>query len=304
MTRWIGRWSGVAAAFEPRNMPLAVGRSLLAVAELAVVVFNSDSNLFPRIPELPAGPRCDGLRGLSLWCVGEQWPILSRILAAVILLAVASGYRPRWTCVPHWYIMFSLSASMPSPNGGEQVARVLALLLVPICLGDGRRWHWQRPVRPLPPAWRGAAYAASLVMRVQVVVIYVDAALSKLLEPAWRDGTAMRYVINDPFVGPPDMVRALVESGEAEGRLLLLLGWGTIVVELFLACAVLGRARLRASGLLVGGVLHGTIFVFLGLGSFELVMISLLIIVTLPGGSLLSQAGTGPRTDQGRSDTD
>jgi len=110
-----------ALAFDPRTTPLAVGRSLIAVAGLTVVLFTSDADLFPGSPARPPRPRCNGLRTVSLWCVDTSPPALlvARILSIGVLLVVAAGYRPRWTCVPHWYVAFSLNSAMYIPNGAR-----------------------------------------------------------------------------------------------------------------------------------------------------------------------------------------
>ncbi|SDG06344.1 antimicrobial peptide system protein, SdpB family [Lentzea fradiae] len=141
-----------ALAFEHRTALLGAARSLVAVAELTVLVFTSDSDLFPAVPGGPAGPRCDGLRGLSLWCASSSpaAQTVFRVVTIAALVLAASGYRPRWTCVPHWYATFSLAAAIHIPNGGENVARIVTLLLIPLCLTDDRIWHWRRPDTPLP----------------------------------------------------------------------------------------------------------------------------------------------------------
>ncbi|PZG39838.1 hypothetical protein C1I98_23110 [Spongiactinospora gelatinilytica] len=64
--------------------------------------------------------------------------------AAVVLVWVAGGWRPRLSAIPHWWVCFSFSTSSNIIDGGDQVAAITSLLLIPICLTDGRRWHWNR----------------------------------------------------------------------------------------------------------------------------------------------------------------
>jgi antimicrobial peptide system SdpB family protein len=267
-----------ALAFEPRATALGVSRSLLAVAGISVIALTPDADLFPLVPDGPVGPRCDGLRALSLWCVGsgEVALTLSRFLSVAVLMVVASGYRPRWTCVPHWYVTFSLGAAMHVPNGGEHVARILTLLLIPICLGDDRIWQWRRPEIPLPAWWRGAAYAGHLTIRVQVALVYGQAVWIKLREAEWRDGTAMHYVFQDPYFGTWPELATFVESGLLTDWFILAITWGTIAVESAITLSAFGNTAVRRCAVVLGIVLHVGIIATLGLFSFGLVMIGLL----------------------------
>jgi antimicrobial peptide system SdpB family protein len=292
LTGWLGgdraRPGGVehvlsaALRFEPRGLPLGLGRSGVAFATLTVVLFTPDSALFAYTAAHPTGVDCGGVRGLSLWCAvgagGGALP-LNRALAVAVLAVTAAGWRPRWTCLPHWYVTFSLADSMTLPNGGDQVAQILTLLLVPMCLADDRRWQWQRPPAPLPAAWRGAAYAAALTARGQAAIIYSVAAVTKVLEPTWRHGTAMYSVLHDSDYGlPPGLLRHL---GGLVGSIPLIAAvtWTVPLVEIGIAVAVLGTARMRLVGLVLAVLLHGGIIVAMGLFSFGLIMIALLLVV-------------------------
>src|SRR5207248_6980165 len=131
------------------------------------------------------GVRCEGIRSLSLWCLtGDTDAGLSiaRVVSIAILAVVLSGFSPRWTCIPHWYINFSLAASMSLANGGDKVTQVATMLLIPVCLGDDRRWQWSFPASSLPGRWRGRSFAAHWALRCQVFIIYLIAATSKLTD--------------------------------------------------------------------------------------------------------------------------
>lgn len=271
-----------ACGFEPRGLPLALGRSALALATLTVILFCPDDGLFAYTPAYPDGVRCAGVAGLSLWCVmgAHGWALhLDRTLALAVLAVTASGWRPRWTCVPHWYVSFSLAESMTLPNGGEIVAQIATLLLIPVCLADRGRWQWHRPSTPLPATWRGAAYAAVLTVRAQAAIIYTVAAVSKLREPAWRRGTAMYAVLHDPAYGLPAGV--LRHAGAVAGSVpfIAVLTWTVPLVETAIAIAVLGTGRARRLGLVLVVLLHGAIILTMGLVSFGLIMIGLVLVV-------------------------
>lgn len=295
MLNRLGRLVAAAVGFEPRGPFLAAARSLLALAELTVVVFTPDRDLFVDTPPATRGVDCGGLRQMSLWCVGGGTPHLAhRVVAVLALAAAASGYRPRWTCLPHWYVTVSLGVGMTVANGGEKMARIATLLLIPLCLGDDRRWQWTRPRRRLGPTWRGAAYAAHLALRAQVLLTYADAALSKLAVPEWRGGTATYYVFHDAYYGAPGGLRRLFGSTLGAPWFVHGTTWGTIAAELVIAGSVLWGVRTRRLGVALAVALHAGIAVFLGLFSFGLVMVAALVLSL--AGTPWTLAVTAPRT--------
>jgi antimicrobial peptide system SdpB family protein len=286
LNRITGRLAAAADTFEPRGRAFAAGRSLLALATLSVLVFTPTRGLFVYTPDNPAGARCGGARMIALWCVGGQGHTqmtVRLIVSVVVLAAVVAGLSPRWTCVPHWYVTFSLGTTMTLPNGGDSVARIAALLMIPMCLGDDRIWHWRRPARPLPPRWRGAAYAGHLFLRLQVAIIYLSAVVTKLTVGSWRDGSFMYQVLHDPYYGPPAFARPLVGAVLDAPPLVRGLTWGTIAIELAIAASMAGGPRVRRAALVLAIALHGSIIVMLGLASFGLIMIALLTLASVGG---------------------
>jgi antimicrobial peptide system SdpB family protein len=275
-----------ADSFEPRGWPLAIARSALALAELAGVLTSSTSTLFIAGPGLPDGVRCAGARGLSLWCLvgsGTDGVFAGRVLTCVVLVAVVVGYRPRWTCVPQWYVTWSLTASVTLSYGADAAAVLGTTLLVPVLLGDDRTWHWTRPTTPLPPRWRGSAYAAWLALRCQITIVYLDAAITKLTVPQWRDGTAMYTVFTDPNYGVALPLRHLVEPLLTSGLVIRPVTWSVIVVELGIAACALGDRRVRRLGVALAIALHAGIVVAVGLVGFGLVMIGLVVTLRFDG---------------------
>lgn len=245
---------------------LGLGRSLIAAAHLSILLFTSDDDLFP------LGAECGGIRAVSPWCLD---PAVARYGTITVLVLVISGYRPRWTCVPHWYVTFGFAASLVAPTGGEHLAKVVALLLVPVLLGDDRTWHWSLPSTPMAPHWHGAAAAGHLALRALVVSVYAQALLTKLAEPEWLTGTALHYVLQDPYFGATPAMAALLEPASS------VLTWGTLVAEAFLALSPLGGRGVRVWAVATGFVLHTAIAVVLGLVAFGLTMVGLLLISAL-----------------------
>ncbi|MFJ9847878.1 sporulation-delaying protein SdpB family protein [Streptomyces sp. NPDC101150] len=269
-----------AESFEPRGIQLALARLLLAIAQLTMLLSSPDRLLFANPPGATPETRCAGLKSVSLWCVtagdapGDR---PGRILAIAVLLVVASGYRPRWTCVAHWYVTFSIAVNTTANNGGDRVAEILAMLLIPVCLNDQRIWSWRGPTRPLLPAWGGSAFAAHAVLRCQTTVIYLHAVISKLAFPAWRHGTALGVLVHDPQFGIPGAVQPLAQQLLSHDWATSLFTWSVLAVETLIALSMPFGRRTRRCGLVLAILLHGAIILLMGLFSFGLIMIALVL---------------------------
>jgi antimicrobial peptide system SdpB family protein len=265
-------------AFDPRSTAFAAARSVIATAQVGVLVANPPDVLLPVAPGDAAGVHCDGISAISLWCLGSTygaWPQVVRVLAIVVLVVTAIGYRPRWTCVPHWYVSFSISSALVFANGGDQVAQIVTMLMIPACLGDTRAWQWRTARDPMPAGWRGAAFAAQLALILQAAFIYLYTATAKAVVPQWQDGSAMRAIAHHPSYGFPDSLLALADRGPVPW--LMLATWAAPCAEFLVGLLLLAGPRGRRWALVLGTVLHTSILLAMGLASFELIMIGLLI---------------------------
>ncbi|MER5865144.1 sporulation-delaying protein SdpB family protein [Kitasatospora sp. NPDC002040] len=303
-TDWTRRLYDRAAAGAAGYAPgpaIAVGRSLLALVQLATLLGTPDAALFAAGGYGPVGPRCDGVRALGLWCLGPADGTLTvhRLLAAVGLAVVLSGFLPRWTCLLHWYLTFSLGAATGLADAGDAAARIATLLLVPVLLGDTRRWHWRRRPDALPPLWRGAGHAAQLLLRLQVLIVYLNAALSKLADPVWRQGTAMYYWLHSHYWGATPGLRPFVDPVLDHGWSVRALSWSVIGLELALAACMVAPPRLRRAALPGAVLLHGGIVLLMGLFGFGFTMIALVLLACAGTGS-----GESRRRSQRRCTTD
>lgn len=287
------RVEAAVAAFDPSGTAVQLARSLLAFAQLTVLLANPDRTLFGTVPGQSPRQLCSGISRATLWCVagpGTAPGDAARAVALLVLGAVVLGLWPRWTCVPHWYVAFSFVARTVVVDGGDQVAQIATLLLIPICLGDARRWQWARPERPLPPAWRGAAYAGHLLLRWQIAIVYFDAALSKLAHHSWRSGAAVPLLVRDPVFGLPAGARPFAEGLLGPAWAGDTVTWAVIAVELSIAVSVLCGARFRRAGLVLTVLLHAAIILAMGLFGFGVIMIA--VVLAASGGG--AAGGTGP----------
>lgn len=262
-----------------------MARTLLALGTFGTLATTSISALFVVTPSVAAPPSCSGVAALSLFCIAPHDKTgleLSRWIASLTLLIVASGWRPRITALPHWWISASLIASATAIDGGDHVTAVLTLLLLPIALTDDRAWHWEdRHCADERATARMMASFAGLAIRVQVAAIYLQSSLAKLGVPEWVDGTALYYWMNDPSFGPSGWLRPFVMS-LMTSRLVVAVTWGTIVLEFALALGLVVSPRARPYLLVFGISLHAAIGVVIGLTSFALAMIAALILYLHP----------------------
>jgi len=258
-----------------------VGRTLIALATLGVVLANDPRRLFLDHGAAGSARSCSGVATLSLFChTPAQAMPWARLLAVVILLAAASGWRPRWTCIPHWWISFSVAISAVVEDGGDQAATILTLLLIPVALGDARTWVWSAPRAPgeSSDARRLIAFAALLAIRIQVAAIYFQAFSAKLAVAEWLNGTAVAYYLRNPYVGAPHWLGPLLDPLLRSAVGVGLLTYDTLAVELLLCvCLVLPR-RITHRVLWAGLLLHLLFALLMGLPSFSLVMWGALVL--------------------------
>lgn len=266
----------------PFTPVLGAARSLLALATLLTILFTPNAQLFFRSVTYPDGVTCDRVfSAISLFCVWRGDAAGVAVAVAVVLLAaVISGYLPAVTAVPHWWVAWSFNMSSPIPDGGDQVSAVLTLLLVPILLMDRRRHHWQldRGYPSRRPVAKVIAYTALALCAIQVCVIYFHAAVGKFAVEEWANGTVLWYWFQDPTFAPAEPLRTLMLGvvGSAAGGAVL--AYGSLLIELLLAFALVAGPRYRAVMLVAGALFHLGIAVCFGLWSFSTTMLAALLL--------------------------
>jgi antimicrobial peptide system SdpB family protein len=284
----VGRFAREWAKIDPWTNVYGLARTLLALATASTLVFSHSSSLFrPAAGLVSMPPICVGLGSAGLFCqTGAERLELGRWIAVAILLLVASGYRPRFTGVLHWWVSFSLQANAVMVDGGDQATAVLTLLLIPVTLTDDRTWHWHAAKNATLGAWeetkRLIARTFLTLARVQVAGIYYHAAVGKTAVAQWADGTALYYWFNNPTFGaPPWLLRLLTPI--LEGSVTLpLFTWSVILLELALAAALVMPKKRWGLFLIAGIGLHAGIILVHGLVSFGTMMMAALVLYLRP----------------------
>ena len=289
----LGNWAHTQAQRVPWTNAYGLARTLLAGATAATLFYNPTAWLFY------PGVACEGPAKLGLVCLLHHRESLSRIIMIAGLLVVASGWRPRFTGVLHWWIAYSFWSATRLSEGGDLVALNLVLLLIPVTLTDPRKWHWSTmPVRPRSELqdWASLlAKSALIIIRCQVAYIYFESSVAKLSVPTWIDGTAVYYWINQPLIGAPYLVRRIMQPLLLNSAGVTLLTWGVIAIEFFLFLGLVLPKKYWPTLLVLGVALHAAIVVFFGLTTFSIIMCAALLLYLYPADEVLPLAFTVPR---------
>lgn len=258
-----------------------LARSLLALSTLTTLVLHSPTHLFRPYGTEMSEVGASQPVGLSLF---HLLPLNVTVgVAIAVLIAVVSGWRPRITGILHWYVSASFAASTFVIEGGDQVASVLSLFLIPVTLLDSRKWHWQNRPVPKEPSLRNelanvVARGVFTLIRLQVCVIYLDASIGKMRSPVWQNGTGLYYWLQVPVFGPPAPIQSLAVYALSFAAPVVLATWGVVLFELAMAGALVASDRYRRNCFVLAIAFHSTIVVLHGLGTFFLSMAAAVIL--------------------------
>ncbi|MFE7933361.1 sporulation-delaying protein SdpB family protein [Streptomyces sp. NPDC057456] len=281
----------------PRTVPLpwaagyGLARTLLALGTLGTLLFSDAATLFREVATVGRYPMCQGVNSGGAFClVSEDHYDAMRWACCLVLVIAASGWRPRFTAVPHAYVAFSVFTGIAIPDGGDQITWILTLLIVFVALGDPRRWHWQpapspedRPSRHRT-RWALLGAGALVVARIQMSVVYFQSCVAKLPHAEWADGSALYYWINNYDFGAPYWLRPTLGFVVDHPVGVAAMTWGPLVLELALAAALLMPQKVRWALLPAGVLFHLCIAVVMGLWSFALAMCAGLLLLLTPFG--------------------
>ncbi|MEK7283973.1 MAG: sporulation-delaying protein SdpB family protein [Acidobacteriota bacterium] len=274
-------------AAPPWTNVYGVARTVLALGTLINLACHDVNVLFrPLGVELGEAAGDIRLVRLSLFSIlsGERLE-LARWLGILILLVVASGWRPRLTGPLHWWVTFSFATSCVVVEGGDQVAANLTLLLLPVTLTDPRRSHWSAPPAIAGPRQAIAALTARsalMVARIQVGAIYFVACVSKLGVEEWTNGTALYYWFLHPVFGLSGWRRTLMMPLLTHPTTIVFLTWGSLALEALLFMGLLIDRRHRPALLVAGLFFHAGIALVHGLVTFCLAMTAALVLYLRP----------------------
>ncbi len=255
---------------------LGLGRSLLALSTLLTLCFNSQEVLFYSGINNQNTPKIQDLSiNIYTW-----FPELAHgyYFSIIVLILVLIGIYPRITCVFHWLVTFSFLTTTALGDGGDQIASILTLLLIPVCIFDKRKWHWSSIEYTHNFYTNSIAAIFYELIRIQMFVIYFFASVGKFPSEEWKNGTALYYWFNEPLFGVNEFYLPFVNIILESPILTSLSTWSVLVLELSLAFAYfISSQKTRMIFLFMGVFFHFMIVLFFGLISFYFVMAAGLI---------------------------
>jgi hypothetical protein len=230
--------------------------------------------LFSQKGPVPAQPGTD-----FHWVQKYQWGIFqyltsdTAILIGWILLLLAAvsllvGWHSRLAAVLVWVLFLSFIRRNPSVfNYGDLVIAITALILALSACGAALSLDQRRRTGRFWSAEHRARWPVRL-MQVELSLIYLFSAQTKLLSDAWNDGSAVSF----PWRTFHDWAIVPVPPWIAENPFLVNVAtWGTMALEFALALLVWNR-RLRYWVLAAGVVMHVLIWLNLSVWFFGLAM--------------------------------
>ncbi|CAM4099348.1 sporulation-delaying protein SdpB family protein [Corynebacterium belfantii] len=261
-----------------------IGRSLVALGLLLTVSIDGSSILFaPDDTRFPMG-RCGTgeILDQTLFCVfGFE---AGRWIAVLTFLLVVFGAFPALTAIPFAYAAWSLQATLAIPEGGDQLASNLAIIMMPIGLLD---WRWNQWMKrgisfdrfmQWPQFGSGVRFTGLIVIWIQMSIVYFFAAVEKLAVDEWLEGTAIYYWASDPNFGAVGIRQQIFSLFTNSPWFVVLITWGTLLLEFMLAFGWLSQGRTKRGLMIAGIIFHLGIALIMGLVSFSIIMSGALIL--------------------------
>lgn len=276
-------FSKYLSKFNPWTPVYSLARSVIALSLLLTLIFNKITTLFP-YPIALSNETSSPFSIFHILGFNSVGLVMGKTVCILILLAVISGYFPQITGLLHYWVAFSVQNSMTTIDGGEQVAVVITLLLIPIAVTDFRKNAWLQ-VSPNKNDLRDYFKIIGLMfywaLRFQVFVIYADAFIQKLSVKEWLDGTSLYYYFNNYLISMPNIFHKMFDF-ILNSKLVIIPTWGTLIAECLLMLSFLAPVGKWKYFFLLGFFMHLMFAIIIGLFSFSLVMIGALVLYLVP----------------------
>lgn len=264
--------------FNPWTNVYGLARSIIGLATLLTLIFNSTKVLKINTDV------CESLTIPTAFCFTNSIisPEVIRYIFIIIMLLTVAGWRPRLTGILHFIVVYSIHSNALIIDGGEHIASLITFWLIPITLCDPRKWHWSLLDNhsEISVYQKLISWLFFKFIKVQVAIIYINAAIARLKNPEWMDGTALYYFLNDPLLGHPAYLSWLIVP-IVESKLIILITWGTTITEFVLFAGLFASNKTKKYILALGLLLHLGIAITIGIVTFSIVMIGTLLLYLL-----------------------
>ena len=203
------------SSLNPWTNVYGLSRSIIAFGLLITLVFTNHDYLFPKEHNVAIKPHLFFHEQISIFFLLQENLNVAVILSIIILLLVIIGYYPQITGFLHWWVAYSYVVSSVLIEGGDQIASIITLFLIPICLTDKRKNHWTKNTnshhKSRPKLFIWSIY---IVIMLQISVIYFHAGIDKIKVEEWLNGTATYYWFTHSIFGVSAFIRVSFLHGE------------------------------------------------------------------------------------------
>lgn len=268
---------------------LGLLRAGIALAHLLTLATTSTDYLIRPAAGIPDPLECSNIKSLSMYCLApndQLWIV--RALGIAICCLCISGFLPRLSALLFFWLSFSAFNTWIITDGGDQVILNISLLVLLINMGEPRKNQWFPPL-PSSNEWKlRIGFLLTALIKIQVFAIYFHAGVAKAAVDNWANGTEVYYDLSHPMFGANQTVSWLLQPFINNGLVVQILTWGTMVVEVFIAFAIFGSKRAKATAWVLAFSLHIGIAIFMGIVSFSIAMITVATFALLPFGFYIS----------------
>ena len=253
---------------------LALGLLLTLLANDVNVIANHNYKKLPGYSTHYSNQSSSCLKKVDIFTV--MAPEKARIIVAIMLILVMTGLAPQITGFLFFWACFSFHNYYIILNGGDDIAMVLSLLLLPVCITDPRFNQWKR-VKNRPSKRNIIAGIAMFAIQLQAAWLYFDACIPKLWLKEWRDGTAVYYFTSHYRLGAHGWLQQFNEIFTLS-PFVRLITWSVLLLELLLSMCIFFPVKTRQKFLYPAIFFHFLIVINFGLLSFFFSISALLIL--------------------------
>jgi antimicrobial peptide system SdpB family protein len=258
----------------PYSYKYQIPRAIIAIAQLINLTFTNPEYYFNNIKTKLVYQ--DLLPTLFTTKLGV-------ILAIIILLWVISGYFSQISSILHAYVSYSFLYDSKIIEGGDQVALIITILLIPICLLDNKVNLWSSKTfnYKIPEFLNLISMSCFQVIKIQIAIVYLFAGVVKANVSEWIEGSAIYYWLNHTM-GTTDYLLNIFSYLINSNTFSQILTWLTLILEFLLFGSIFMLQKQKNQLFYIAIFFHISIAVFFGLWAFSLIMISSLMFLFTP----------------------
>jgi len=203
-----------------------------------------------------------------------------KIISIIILIAIISGILPRLTGILHFLVTYLFFVTCPFIDGGDQLSSNLTLFFLPLTFFDNNLNHWNNKKKSFTGNYSKPFFIfSSLIICIQISVVYLHSSIDKLKVSEWQDGTAIWYWFTHESFGASYFILSLLKCILSNSYLIYILNWSVIIIEFLVAMMLfVPKDRMLPKVLFyLALTLHIGVILIHGIFTFSLVMIGCLL---------------------------